>query len=189
MLFTTIRPVVRRVLVLCLVAVAASVSVFRGGIVTNVFVELALIVFLYNLPYLLNRAQHISLRSHGSDSADLEAVRDPTSLRAISYNLFMRPGIAWIKNNERGDFKDVRLAAFLRHLESFDIFFFLELYFINQSQPHQHRFDIINLQEMFGLLSFRQRRLIAEAEKKGFVHAAVAGAPTYLFWDKHWSFK
>ena len=42
---------------------------------------------------------------------------------------------------------------------------------------------------MFGLLSFRQRRLIAEAEKKGFVHAAVAGAPTYLFWDKHWSFK
>ncbi len=54
---------------------------------------------------------------------------------------------------------------------------------------HLEAYDIINLQEMFGLLSFRQRRLIAEAEKKGFVHAAVAGAPTYLFWDKHWSFK
>lgn len=164
----TIHPAVRRVLVISVAAVSASVSVFRGGIVTNVFVELGVILLLYNLPYLLNRAQHISLRSHAHDNADVESVRDPTSLRAISYNLFMRPGIAWIKNNELGDFKDVRLAAFLRHLESF---------------------DIINLQEMFGLLSFRQRRLIAEAEKKGFVHAAVAGAPTYLFWDRHWSFK
>ncbi len=93
-----IHPSVRRVLVICVAASAAALSVFKGGLVTNVFLELGIILLLYNLPYLLNRAQHISLRS-GPGLADLESVRDPTSLRAISYNLFMRPGIAWIKGN------------------------------------------------------------------------------------------
>lgn len=111
------------------------------------------------------------------------------TLRLLCYNLFMRPGLWFIRvsygrhplpirsasfssavpaQNNDSDHKDVRLAAFLAHLDSF---------------------DIIALQEMFGLLSLRQRTLLHAAAQRGFCHAAVAGAPPYLFWDRHWTFK
>jgi endonuclease/exonuclease/phosphatase family metal-dependent hydrolase len=92
---------------------------------------------------------------------------DDHTLRTLGYNLFMRPSLWFIKNND-SDYKNERLALFLSQLDNY---------------------DIICLQEMFGLLSFRQRNLLAEAEKRGFSHAAVAGAPPYLFWDRHWAFK
>jgi hypothetical protein len=161
---------VRRVLVVLAAVLVATAIVFRGGLLVNAPVELALLLFIYFLPYLANRAQHLHLSPSRVPlkQGDVEAVhRPPNQLRTISYNLFMRPGITWIRNNE-SDHKDVRLQAFLRHLDSF---------------------DIICLQEMFALLSFRQRRLILEAEQRGFCHAAVAGAPTWLFWDRNGRFK
>lgn len=117
-----------------------------------------------------NRAQHLSLTYHrGSVQQAINAVPDGGKrvVRCLDYNLFMRPSLWFIRNNE-DDYKNERLQSFVNHLDSF---------------------DIICLQEMFGLLSFRQRLLLSEAEKKGFCHAAVAGAPPYLFWDRHWAFK
>jgi hypothetical protein len=124
-----LHPAVRRVLVIGVAAATAAASVFRGGIFTNVFLELGVIVFVYNLPYLLNRAQHIHLSRSTPLLVDLEngVVRDASELRCISYNLFMRPGIMWIRNNE-SDYKDVRLEAFLRHLEF--LFFFIFFIFV-----------------------------------------------------------
>ncbi len=162
--------VVRRHLVAVVAVLFAAMVVFRGGLIVNAPVELALLLLLYLMPYLANRAQHLHLSPLRAPlrTNDVETpVRPAKEIRAITYNLFMRPGIVWIRNNE-SDHKDVRLEAFLRHLD---------------------RFDIVAVQELFGLLSFRQRRLILEAERRGFCHAAVAGAPTYLFWDRHWSFK
>jgi hypothetical protein len=67
-----LHPAVRRVLVIGVAAATAAASVFRGGIFTNVFLELGVIVFVYNLPYLLNRAQHIHLSRSTPLLVDLE---------------------------------------------------------------------------------------------------------------------
>lgn len=158
--------------------------VYRGGFVVGVVGEVLVVVVVALLPLLRNRVQHMELaaaralrgpswtQSHSdplaaaAEGTDLASA--PHSVRTLCYNLFMRPSLWFVRNND-SDHKNERLAAFIRH--------------------HLEQFDIICLQEMFGLLSFRQRTLLSEADKRGFSHAAVAGAPPYLFWDHHWAFK
>ena len=152
-------------------ALLSATIVWSHGLLFGVYVDLGILAVLLCLPLLLNRVQHIEFaagRQSLLSAAAVTPLSEPALVRTLGYNLFMRPSLWFVRNND-SDYKNERLAAFLAN--------------------HMESFDIMCLQEMFGLLNFRQRTLLAEADKRGFSHAAVAGAPPYLFWDHNWTFK
>lgn len=120
------------------------------------FIVSMTMVIVYGLSLLFNRPQHLVLDSTSNPTSN------PDSLSILSYNMFMRPGFWLIKSNA-SDYKEERFAAFLTRMACF---------------------DIMALQEMFGLLTFRQRKLLRVAAERGFCHAAVTGAAPYVFWDR-----
>jgi hypothetical protein len=160
----------RRIAFIVFLVVGVALILFNNGIVFHWLVDaLLFVVVSFVYPYFVNRHQMISLfETHRTaNTPDTHAIA-VGPVRVLSFNLFMRPGLWFIKNNLDGDYKDIRLKAFLSHLDGY---------------------GIIALQEMFGLLSFRQRKLLKAAAEKGYCHAAVTGAPPYLFFDRHWNFK
>ena len=80
---------------------------------------------------------------------------DNCSIRVLTYNFFLRPPL--VRTNEN-DYKDERLEYFLEHV--------------------LQNYDIIAFQEVFSFLNGRVRRLIRQAELKGFRYHATSKA----FW-------
>jgi hypothetical protein len=72
-------------------------------------------------------------------------ILERSKIKILTYNIFLRPPP--IKNN-KSDYKDQRLECFIKHLQ---------------------RFDIICLQECFGLLNKRKIKLIRKAQEAGFL--------------------
>jgi endonuclease/exonuclease/phosphatase family metal-dependent hydrolase len=142
--------------------VAISVSV---GIASGVPLAVAFGVILAVLPAGLNRPQHLEL---GDTESLSEATHDATTIEVLSYNIFMRPSLWFVRNNAN-DWKNERLDLFINLYLS--------------------RFHVMCLQEIFSCLTLRQRKLINAAEKRGFKHAVVAGAAPFLVTDHHLTLK
>lgn len=85
----------------------------------------------------------------------------PNKLRVLSYNTFMRPNLWFIKHSV-SDYKNQRLERFL--------------------SDYVQQYDVMALQELFSLFTLRQSHLLDES----YQYSAVAGAATYLFWNRHW---
>jgi len=77
--------------------------------------------------------------------------KEKKKIKLLTYNLFLRPPL--IKNNS-SDYKEIRFEEFKKRISSF---------------------DIVALQEVFGLGNTRQQRMINHARQQGFtyVHRAV----------------
>jgi endonuclease/exonuclease/phosphatase family metal-dependent hydrolase len=122
-------------------------------------------------PYAINRSQHVVLNSNRGDGMilrDVGIMEEGNALRLLSFNIFMRPSL-WFVKNVANDWKNERLEIFIReHL------------------PH---FGIICLQEMFATFTWRQHKLLDAAEKCGFQHAAIGGAAPFIISDHHLSLK
>ena len=84
------------------------------------------------------------------------AENSSTTLKLLTYNLFLRP--PGIKTN-KSDYKDDRLAEFFKIMGEF---------------------DIICLQEVFGTLSSRKNRLLKQAFKKGFYFIESSPEPSFF---------
>jgi len=80
----------------------------------------------------------------------------PTSIKLLTYNLFLRP--PGIKTN-KSDYKDERLAEFFKIMDEY---------------------DIICLQEVFGTFNSRKYRLIKQAIKKGFYFIESSPDPSFF---------
>jgi hypothetical protein len=85
-----------------------------------------------------------------------EKILSRDHIKILSYNIFLRPPP--VKNNE-SDWKDERLADFIKILENF---------------------DIICLQEMFGLLNDRKQELIKYANKAGLFFYCDSPSPSFF---------
>ena len=85
----------------------------------------------------------------------------PNKLRVLSYNVFMRPGLWFIKHSV-SDYKNQRLQRFL--------------------SDFVQRYDVMALQELFSLFTLRQSHLLDES----YQYSAVTGMARYLFWNRHW---
>lgn len=81
---------------------------------------------------------------------------DRENIRILTYNIFLRPPL--VKNNE-DDWKDERLDDFLKML---------------------HNYDIICLQELFGVYNSRKTKLIRAAVKNGFFYFVEADSPSFF---------
>lgn len=79
------------------------------------------------------------------------------SIRLLSLNLFLRPPLI---SNQAGDFKEARTALFCQSI--------LPLY------------DLVCLQEVFGLLSTRKTRIIAAAKALGYTYSVESPAPGFF---------
>jgi len=77
-------------------------------------------------------------------------------IKVLSYNIFLRPPPA--KNNE-SDHKNDRLREFAKIMQNF---------------------DVICLQEMFGLLNKRKHKLINFAKKNGFLYHTDSPSPSFF---------
>lgn len=87
------------------------------------------------------------------DSSPLDAhFCQKNTFRLLTYNVFVRP-FHVANPNSNGDHKDERLNELIHHLD---------------------HYDIISLQELFTCGSFRAKRFLLEAEKRGF-HYYVSG--------------
>lgn len=93
-------------------------------------------------------------RQDGEAKALLEA-RAASSLRLLTYNLFLRPPLI---NNRGEDYKNERLADFVQEINNF---------------------DVVCLQEVFALGSFRRQRLLREAALKGFIYQVTSQCPFF----------
>jgi hypothetical protein len=85
-----------------------------------------------------------------------EKVLSREHIRILSYNIFLRPPP--IKNNEN-DWKNERLADFIKLLENF---------------------DVICLQEMFGAFNSRKQELIKYANKSGLFFYCDSPSPSFF---------
>lgn len=79
-------------------------------------------------------------------------------VRLLTYNLFMRPSIPFMTHTE-SDYKNERLEIFLRN--------------------HAERFDVMMLQELFSMFTFRQSKLLNDT----YEHAVVGPAAQWLCWN------
>ena len=77
-------------------------------------------------------------------------------LKILTYNIFIRPPP--VKNNEN-DWKDERIADFIKHLEYY---------------------DIVCLQELFGSISNRKQELIKYANKSGLFFFVDSPSPSFF---------
>ncbi len=85
-----------------------------------------------------------------------EKILPRNSVRILTYNIFLRP--PFVKNNE-SDWKDERLADFIKILDYF---------------------DVICLQEMFGSFNNRKQELIKYANKSGFFFYFDSPSPSFF---------
>ena len=85
-----------------------------------------------------------------------EKILERNHVKILTYNIFIRPPP--IKNNEN-DWKDERLADFIKLLEFY---------------------DIICLQEMFGTFSNRKQELIKYANKSGLFFYVDSPSPSFF---------
>lgn len=88
-----------------------------------------------------------------------DRVPNIADINLLSYNLFIRPPMI---NNNGDDYKDERLTEFLKEL---------------------HKYDIICLQEMFGVYSRRRAIFLEQAREAGFLFQAESPKPSTL--SKH----
>jgi endonuclease/exonuclease/phosphatase family metal-dependent hydrolase len=125
-------------------------------------------------PFAINRPEHLILNSRrtGALLRDVPMEEFPDAglvpVKALTFNIFMRPSL-WFVKNVKDDYKNERLELFIR--------------------DHLASYGVICLQEMFGTLTWRQRRLLSAAEECGFQHAAVGGASPFVVADHHLSIK
>lgn len=77
-----------------------------------------------------------------------------TDIKILTYNLFLRP----IVSNNGDDYKNERLVDFFEHLKDY---------------------DVICLQEVFGMLNNRKAMLLDEATRHGFYFYAESKAPKF----------
>jgi endonuclease/exonuclease/phosphatase family metal-dependent hydrolase len=102
----------------------------------------------------MKQTEHSSMSSgtHAahSSSSSKSSKSSGNALKVLTYNLFIRPpGI-----NARGnDYKDERLAEFIKVIDSY---------------------DVICLQELFGAFSSRQHKFLDAAKERGFTHSVVS---------------
>jgi hypothetical protein len=87
---------------------------------------------------------------------DVKKMVKRNHINVLSYNLFLRP--PFIKNN-LSDHKDDRLEDFIRLLPEF---------------------DIVCIEEMFGLFNSRKEKFIDCAKKAGFLYHAKAENPSFF---------
>lgn len=87
---------------------------------------------------------------------DDQKLLDRTRIKLLTYNLFLRPPL--IHNNE-DDYKNERLNDFLNFID---------------------HFDILCLQEVFGLFNIRKDTLIREATKRGFFYFVDTSTPNFI---------
>lgn len=85
-----------------------------------------------------------------------ERILTRKNIKLLTYNIFLRPPP--VKNNEN-DWKDERLEDFCKLL---------------------HNFDIICLQEMFGMFNSRKQSLIRAATKAGFFFYVDTSSPSFV---------
>jgi hypothetical protein len=85
-----------------------------------------------------------------------ERILTRNHIKLLTYNIFLRPPP--VKNNEN-DYKNERLADFLKSLE---------------------HFDIICLQECFGAFNNRKQELIKFANKSGLFFYADSPSPSFF---------
>jgi len=90
-----------------------------------------------------------------NDSRDRLLSRKDSEIRVLTYNIFLR---SLVKNNEN-DWKDERLEDFITLI---------------------HNYDIICLQEMFGILNNRKQTLIRAATMAGFFFYVDTSSPSFL---------
>jgi len=143
--------------------VVGAAATLSAGIFVSIPLALAAGACVLVLPLAVNRPQHLILASRRRG-----ALLDGMALRVLTYNIFMRPSLWFVKNNN-DDYKNERLDLFI--------------------EEHLASFGIICLQEMFGTLSWRQRKLLSAAEERGFQHAAVGGSAPFVVADHHFSIK
>lgn len=79
------------------------------------------------------------------------------SIRLLSLNLFLRPPLI---SNPTGDFKEARTAFFCKSILP--------------------SYDLVCLQEVFGLLSSRKARIIAAAKALGYAYSVESPAPGFF---------
>lgn len=129
---------------------------FRIALVVFLCVT-ALVTRYYNLPLLA-----VPFLLFWSRPKYIKETR-PGEVRILTYNLFMRPSIPFMTHTE-SDYKNERLELFLRE--------------------HVQRFDIMLLQELFSMFTFRQSKLLNDS----YEYSAVAPAAKWLFWNVHGRF-
>ena len=88
--------------------------------------------------------------------ADKLKLLNRSNIKLLNYNIFLRPPP--VKNNE-SDYKNERLADFIKQLENF---------------------DIVCLQEMFGSFNSRKHKIIKFAHKCGYFFSATPAAPSFF---------
>jgi len=105
-------------------------------------------------------SKHLYTLYHPLSNINPDMIRDPRDnlcprkgIRILTYNIFLRPPI--VKNNV-SDYKDERLEDFVKLI---------------------YDYDIICLQEMFGLLNSRLHELIYLASKQGFFYFVTVNSP------------
>eukprot|EP01112_Ceratiomyxa_fruticulosa_P019689 TRINITY_DN649_c0_g1_i2.p1 TRINITY_DN649_c0_g1~~TRINITY_DN649_c0_g1_i2.p1 ORF type:complete len:472 (-),score=50.47 TRINITY_DN649_c0_g1_i2:52-1467(-) len=103
----------------------------------------------------------VNVHSELKEGADSFNNTDTITAKCLSYNMFMRP--PFIKNN-KSDFKEVRLAAFIDLLKQSDI-------------------DVFALQEIFDLANGRQRRLLKAAKELGYQYYTSSVTPQWYWSD------
>jgi endonuclease/exonuclease/phosphatase family metal-dependent hydrolase len=94
--------------------------------------------------------------NEGEINNDQERILDRVNIRLLTYNIFLRPPP--IRNNDN-DWKDERLEEFCKLISNY---------------------DIICLQEMFGLLNSRKQFLIRAATKGGFFFYVDTCSPSFI---------
>jgi hypothetical protein len=87
---------------------------------------------------------------------DSEKVLGREHVKVLTYNIFLRPPL--VKNNEN-DWKDERMADFIKLFENF---------------------DIICLQECFGAFNSRKQELIKYANKSGLFFYVDSPSPSFF---------
>lgn len=132
---------------------AGAVSTFACFLIGGIPVGIAAGVIFSLSPLLLNRPQRLELQ-RGQEIPLL--LQETDGIRILTFNILMRPSL-WFVRNMEDDLKNERLDSFV--------------------QDYLPRYSIVCLQEMFGTLNFRQRRLLKEAGSCGFLYAAVGGGP------------
>lgn len=85
-----------------------------------------------------------------------DRVPNIADINLLSYNLFIRPPMI---NNNGNDYKDERLAVFLKEM---------------------HKYDIICFQELFGAYSRRRANFLERAREAGFLYSAESPKPSTL---------
>lgn len=87
----------------------------------------------------------LEILNSDKETTDKDPQKSPTNVKLLTYNLFLRP--PFIKNNS-SDHKDFRTKYFIDNI--------------------MDKYDIIGLQEVFGLLNGRKEKITSEAKSRNY---------------------